>query len=98
MTQGVAKGKKQLGIYEIDGDTFKSCFGKPGDERPADFTTSPRDGRTLSVWKRKTAAPSAAATSMTFSNGGSTFKAGAMSIDSTNVPMSNVTIRMSPTP
>ncbi|SRR5258708_5758165 len=58
MTDGFTKGKKQLGIYEVDGDTFKACFGKPGAERPADFTSKPDDGRTLSVWKReKQAAP-----------------------------------------
>lgn len=51
MTGGFTEGKKQLGIYEMDGDTFKSCFGKPGAERPTDFTSKPGDGRTLSVWK-----------------------------------------------
>ena len=53
MTDGLTKGKKQLGIYEVDGDTFKSCFGKPDAERPTDFTSKPGDGRTLSVWKRE---------------------------------------------
>jgi uncharacterized protein (TIGR03067 family) len=58
MTDGFTKGKTQLGIYEVAGDTFKSCFGKPEAERPADFTSKPGDGRTLSVWKReKQAAP-----------------------------------------
>ena len=58
MTDGFTKGKKQLGIYEVDGDTFKACFGKPDAERPTDFTSKPGDGRTLSVWKReKSAAP-----------------------------------------
>jgi uncharacterized protein (TIGR03067 family) len=53
MTDGFTKGKKQLGIYKLDGDTFKACFGKPDAERPTDFTSKPGDGRTLSLWKRK---------------------------------------------
>ena len=53
MTAGFTKGQTQLGIYEVEGDTFKACFGKPGAERPADFTRKPGDGRTLSVWKRE---------------------------------------------
>lgn len=58
MTEGFTKGQKQLGIYEVDGGTFKSCFAKPGAERPADFTGKPGKGCTLSVWKReKQAAP-----------------------------------------
>src|SRR5207249_724608 len=58
MTDGFTKGKKQMGIYEVEGDTFKSCFAKPGAERPADFSSARGDGRTLSVWKReKPAAP-----------------------------------------
>ena len=55
MLDGVTKGKKQLGIYEVSGDTFKSCFSKPGEARPTDFTSMPGDGRTLSVWKREKA-------------------------------------------
>lgn len=58
MTEGFTKGRKQLGIYEVKGDTFKACFAKPGVERPTDFTSQPGDGRTLSVWQReKKAAP-----------------------------------------
>ena len=53
MTEGPTKGKKQLGIYEVDGDTLKSCFAKPDAERPTDFTSKPGEGRTLSVWKRE---------------------------------------------
>ena len=40
------------GIYEIDGDTFKSCFGAPDEPRPTDFASKPGDRRTYSIWKR----------------------------------------------
>ena len=53
MIDGPTKGKKQLGIYELQGDTVKFCFGSPGSERPPDFTSKSGDGRTLSVWKRQ---------------------------------------------
>jgi len=53
MVEGFTKGKKQLGIYEVEGDTFKSCFAGPGEDRPADFSSKPGDRRTLSVWKRQ---------------------------------------------
>ena|SRR5712672_2219841 len=52
MTEGSNQGKIQHGIYEVDGDTLKSCFGGPDAERPADFTSKTGDHRTLSVWKR----------------------------------------------
>lgn len=53
MTDGPTKGKTQLGIYEVDGGTFKSCFASPGAERPTDFSSKPGDGRTVSIWKRE---------------------------------------------
>jgi uncharacterized protein (TIGR03067 family) len=50
---GPTKGKKLLGIYELDGDKLKSCFAAPDAERPADFTAKAGDKRTASVWKRE---------------------------------------------
>jgi uncharacterized protein (TIGR03067 family) len=51
-TDGPTKGKKQLGIYELDGDTVKFCFSAPDKDRPTEFTTKEGSSRTLSVWKR----------------------------------------------
>ena len=53
VTDGPNKGKTQLGIYELDGDTAKFCFAVPGAERPTDFTSKEGSGRTLSVWKKE---------------------------------------------
>jgi uncharacterized protein (TIGR03067 family) len=38
MTDGLTKGKTQLGIYELDKDTVKFCFASPGQDRPGDFS------------------------------------------------------------
>lgn len=50
MLDGPTKGKKQLGIYELDGDRVKFCFSSPGKERPAEFKGG--SGIALSVWQR----------------------------------------------
>jgi uncharacterized protein (TIGR03067 family) len=48
---GLTKGKKLLGIYELEGDTLKSCFAAPDGERPKDFTGKEGERRTVSTWK-----------------------------------------------
>jgi uncharacterized protein (TIGR03067 family) len=52
MLEGLTKGKKQLGIYEFDGDRVKFCFASPGMARPTDFSAKTGSGRTTSVWQR----------------------------------------------
>ena len=51
LLEGPNKGKTLLGIYELTGDTLKSCFAAPGKDRPTDFATKAGDLRTLSAWK-----------------------------------------------
>ncbi len=52
-TDGPFKGKTVHGIYELDGDTFKVCFAKPGEDRPKEFSTKSGTGHILHVWKRE---------------------------------------------
>jgi uncharacterized protein (TIGR03067 family) len=41
------------GIYEIDGETLKVCFARPGQERPKEFTTNAGTGFVSCVYKRQ---------------------------------------------
>jgi uncharacterized protein (TIGR03067 family) len=50
--EGPDRAAACLGIYALEGETVKFCFGKPGDERPDDFTSKPGSGRTLLILKR----------------------------------------------
>lgn len=44
--------KPLLGIYELDGDTLKICWGKDGKERPQEFKTGSDAGDWLWILKR----------------------------------------------
>ena len=53
ITEGEDKDKTQLGIYEIDGDTFRLCVAQPGSkERPKAFEDSEGES-TLFAFKRE---------------------------------------------
>lgn len=41
------------GIYELDGDTLKLCFSRPGAERPKQFSTKAPPGVLYCVYKRQ---------------------------------------------
>jgi len=41
------------GIYDLNGDTLKLCFAKPGGERPTEFNTKKPPGFLYGVYKRK---------------------------------------------
>ena len=52
-TGGERKGQAVLGIYELEGDAFRVCVARPGDERPAEFSTKDGSGRTLVAYQRE---------------------------------------------
>ena len=49
---GTDDGKSAEGIYEVDGDTLKICYGLPGAERPKDFKTTTGSKENCFVLKR----------------------------------------------
>jgi len=52
VNEGPSKGRKRMGIYELNGDSFKSCFGAPDAPRPKEFASKQGDGHVLTTWKR----------------------------------------------
>jgi uncharacterized protein (TIGR03067 family) len=50
---GMKNEKTKLGIYEIDGDTYKFCLASAGKPRPTEFTSKEGSGHTLGVMKRE---------------------------------------------
>jgi uncharacterized protein (TIGR03067 family) len=60
-TAGPEKGCRNLGIYELEGDTWKLCLATRGPVRPKNFSTKPGDGVALEILKRESAATNSAA-------------------------------------
>ena len=56
-TKGEAKGKTNLGIYQLDGDDWKICLNTLGGDRPKKFATRGSFGLALESLKRGEPAP-----------------------------------------
>lgn len=51
---GPEKGKTLLGIYELEGDTYRACINVAGEgPRPTEFTSKPGSTHVLEVLKRE---------------------------------------------
>jgi uncharacterized protein (TIGR03067 family) len=50
---GVKNDQTKLGIYELDGDTYKFCLAPAGKPRPTDFSCKEGSGHSLGVSKRE---------------------------------------------
>src|SRR5205085_3256803 len=53
ITEGQDKGKKQFGLYSIEGDTLKVCFAPTENERPKDMTAKEGTDNILITLKRE---------------------------------------------
>jgi uncharacterized protein (TIGR03067 family) len=53
MTDGPLKGKTMVGIYELEGDTYKVCVDMSGKTRPTELAIKPGSGFILEVLKRE---------------------------------------------
>ena len=53
ITNGPRKGQTALGVYEIDGDSFKVCLPFRSKERPAALVSKPGSGCLFYVFKRE---------------------------------------------
>jgi uncharacterized protein (TIGR03067 family) len=53
IADGPDKGKTQLAIYKLDGDTFTLCFARPEQDRPKEFTAKAGSEHAVFVFKRQ---------------------------------------------
>jgi len=51
-SEGPRKGETVLAIYEVKGDSLRTCFALPGRERPTGFTPKEGSGHVLRTYKR----------------------------------------------
>jgi uncharacterized protein (TIGR03067 family) len=52
-TEGPEKGKTNLGIYELDGETWKICLNVTGKDRPKEFIAKAGSGFVLETLRRE---------------------------------------------
>ena len=52
-TEGPDKGETMMGIYEIDGDTYRPCFAIGGKDRPKELASKKGSGIILQVLKKQ---------------------------------------------
>lgn len=50
---GTKNDKTRLGIYELDGDTYRYCLAPAGKPRPAEFASPEGSGYSLGVSRRE---------------------------------------------
>jgi uncharacterized protein (TIGR03067 family) len=51
-TTGPHAGSRSLGIYQLDGDSWRICLGSAGNSRPTSFSTAPGSGHVLEMLAR----------------------------------------------
>ena len=51
-TDTLPDGRVIKSIYELDGNTLKSCVAEPGKDHPTEFASTPGSGYTLRIFKR----------------------------------------------
>ena len=52
-SNGPHAGEELKGIYTLEGDTYKACFGAPGKEHPTEFSSTSSGGHRLIVMHRE---------------------------------------------